>query len=437
MKRIINKTNHNWYVKSEYNGFFYDAYGNILPKSFIQDLDDYKIEFNQEQQYYILRFYKIKVEEREEQIIISQNLVGSYLYNRIEKKFIVEIPFDELININFKNYKNLVIFIISVLLNEINSEDLLIGNSIISKWTYQFKIILNWMEYGQLSLITNLINKKYYGTLQTLLLYSFCETHFEKRYNEKFMKITEYMESNFDILYEFMYRTYNIDGIIELVKNYSEEEIVTILDLTNYLLSIKSNSSPNEIANIYIHLADIKKILPHTDLKENIKYIFKNISDEKLKEFPVLYFNRVLQYWIDYVLIMHPKNPYKENIINAYKAEIRDLKRVPIDFELDYHKILPNYKKYREKDGIYEIFIPDSLVYLKESDRRTNRDDYQKMIRVNNNKSIIALFKKNDEILSYILINKNHTISFEWREKEKLEKEDLEPVERWKRKHNL
>ena len=50
MKRIINKTNHNWYVKSEYNGFFYDAYGNILPKSFIQDLDNYKIEFNQEQQ---------------------------------------------------------------------------------------------------------------------------------------------------------------------------------------------------------------------------------------------------------------------------------------------------------------------------------------------------------------------------------------------------
>ena len=437
MKRIINKTNHNWYVKSEYDGFFYDSCGNILPKSFIQDLDNYKIEFNQEQQYYILRFYKIKIEEKENQIIISQNLVGSYIYNRIEKNFIVEMPFDELIKINFKNCKNLVIFVISILLNEINSEDLLIGNLIISEWTYQFQIILKWMEYGQLSLVKNLINKKYYGTLQALLLYSSWENRFEKRYNKNFIKITEYMESKFDILYEFMYRTYNIDGIIELVKNYSEEEIITILDLTNYLLSIKSNSSPNEIINIFIHLADIKKILPYTNLKENIEYILKNISNEKLEEFPVLYFDRVLQYWIDYILIMHPKNPYKENIINAYKAEIRDLKRIPIDFELSYHKILPNYKKYREKEGIYEIFIPDSLVYLKESDRRTNRDDYQKMIRVNNNKSIIALFKKNDEILSYILINKNHAISFEWKNKEKIKKEDLEVIERWKRKHNL
>ena len=437
MKRIINKTNYNWYVKSEYDGFFYDSCGNILPKSFIHDLDNYKIEFNQEQQYYILRFYKIKIEEKENQIIISQNLVGSYIYNRIEKNFIVEMPFDELIKINFKNCKNLVIFVISILLNEINSEDLLIGNLIISEWTYQFQIILKWMEYGQLSLVKNLINKKYYGTLQALLLYSSWENRFEKRYNKNFIKITEYMESKFDILYEFMYRTYNIDGIIELVKNYSEEEIITILDLTNYLLSIKSNSSPNEIINIFIHLADIKKILPYTNLKENIEYILKNISNEKLEEFPVLYFDRVLQYWIDYILIMHPKNPYKENIINAYKAEIRDLKRIPIDFELSYHKILPNYKKYREKEGIYEIFIPDSLVYLKESDRRTNRDDYQKMIRVNNNKSIIALFKKNDEILSYILINKNHAISFEWKNKEKIKKEDLEVIERWKRKHNL
>lgn len=440
MKTVINNTNHNWYIKSEYEGYLYDSYGHLLPKEFIKNLDNHKIEFIQDKKQYLLRFYKVETTEKENQIIISEKLEGSYLYNFLDKKFITEKSYTELFNIEFNNYEGLIIFISNVLLNEIDSKDLLITNPPILKGNYQFKSLLKWIEYGQLELIKDLFNKKYYGTLLSLLLYSSYKQRFEEKYNKKFLKITEYMEENFNLLYDFNYQIYFINGIIDCINVYNNDEIDEILNFISFLLDInkkvKTKSLSNEIVKIFEHLSDIKKLLPDLSLKEKIKYVLDNIPEIKLEKFPTSCVDKILQYWIDYILLVKPKDPYKENIVETYKKEIRNLGRVPIDFELIYHKTIPKYKKYKEKDGIYEIYLPDSLVFLRELDKESKRDDYQRMINSNNNQSVIVLFKKDDKILFTILINDNRIFP-ECYYKNRLNQEDLEFFNQWCKKHDL